>query len=232
MDECIQEKACVWYAFALQTGLINSKNIPVKDNYIHKWKGTILFLATGNGKEYLPNLVKASEELGIFFPHGMRVDKNPKNWVIFSDNVEKSIEMVKPNFIKAIGAELANQTFKTAKEYYKGCLSVHLEYKQTPDIFSNLTIIDINSEHANYCTITSFYGAYGLVGYIEEQPFSFLSNASNKGVEFTKLDKFLLHLLYRPEFQSGQGIEQVKTIFNEIYEASKQNYLAMINGEK
>ncbi|GJL86257.1 MAG: hypothetical protein DHS20C02_20320 [Micavibrio sp.] len=67
VDECIQEKECVWYAFSNQLGLLDHRHRPRADRKIHKWKEPLRILVTGDGKKYTPGLVEVVNQLNIFF---------------------------------------------------------------------------------------------------------------------------------------------------------------------
>ena len=99
------------------------------------------------------------------------------------------------------------------------------------DISTVLTIVDTNSREAEYCMITHFYSGFGFWGYDTKQPFSFLSGKTPSETQFTKLDKFMLFLLYQPEFKSGQQAKDIKRVFENIYPKTKEKFLEKFNDQ-
>jgi hypothetical protein len=88
-----------------------------------------------------------------------------------------------------------------------------------------LTILDIDSRYAHSCIGLSLFQAIGLSGYNgHEQPFSAFSKKTQSAIQYTDLDKFLVFLLYQPEFRNGQSIEQIQSTYEEIYQRSKNEF--------
>lgn len=224
-DECIQEKECVWHAFTNQLGLRNYMQWVLRGKSIHKWNEDILFNTSGHDSEYLPILDAIRSDLSQYFPNKIYESNNSTFLIIFSSDVEKSFQAVAPKIDFVTGqAGKAQKLFEQAKRQYEGCLSLPVYNKETKDILSVLTIIDVNSRYVEKCMQVSYFESFGFIGYSSQQPFSTLSVKSSEYVKFTKLDKFLLYLLYQPEFKSGQQLKQVKEVFDGIYESSLNSF--------
>ncbi|MCK5373670.1 MAG: hypothetical protein KAJ40_00145 [Alphaproteobacteria bacterium] len=232
VDECINEKECVWHAFSKQVGLADYGHWVVMGKSLHKWQKKMLFMAVGEAQNFLPQLThEAIRELDIFFPYEIESERPPRYLMVFSDDVTKSLEEWKQKFSQRIVDEARSRMkYNSINNIEDGCYSISISNVGTKDISTVLTIVDTNNENAKYCMATHFYAAFGFWGYLDSQPFSFLACSSYEKIQFTKLDKFLLYLLYRPEFKSGQNLQQIKSIFDLIYSDSKENYLSMLKG--
>ena len=193
---------------------------------LHKW-GQVLRVATGGqAQNYLPQFVKVSEQLGPHIKHGMIADfKNPQYIVIFTDDVDRVFNLWEERLDESVGKGRSRIFFNQMKTSKAGCISFHGKNKLTQNISSVFTLVDTTSPEAEYCMAVSFYDALGLYGYLETQPFSFLSNKNHEEIKFTDLDLFLLFLLYQPEFKSGMNAKEVRSVFMEIYDRAKTDFI-------
>jgi len=225
-EECILEKQCAWYAFGLQLGIFDYVQWVKVGKALRKW-GQVLPVATGGqAQEYLPQFVNVSKQLGPYLKHGMTSDfKNPQYIVIFTDNVDRIFSLWEERLDMRMGKVKSRFIYDRIKRDYEGCLSFQTKNKLTEDISSVFTIIDTNSPYAEYCMAVNFYDALGLYGYLETQPFSFLSDKNKKDIKFTDLDLFLLFLLYQPEFKSGMRATEIRDIYMKIYDRAKKDFL-------
>lgn len=147
---------------------------------------------------------------------------------MFSDDVNRTFDLWEERLDKRTDDGKSRVLFNKIKDGYEGCLSLHTKNKETNNISAVFTIIDVKSHHAQYCMAANFYKALGLYGYSEGQPFSFLSDKNQQEIKFTKLDKFLLFLLYQEEFKSGMQQDEIKNIFEKVYDRSKKDFLQKI----
>ncbi|GJL86258.1 MAG: hypothetical protein DHS20C02_20330 [Micavibrio sp.] len=156
------------------------------------------------------------------------MDNNPNHQIIFSNDVEKSYASVMPKLSGASASSgRVNSMFVQAKGVYE-CFSETLSRDKNHEVFAVLSLVDVKGRHAQYCSLIALYNSLGFAGKSGHQPFSILSD---KTAQLTKLDKFLLYLLYRPELESGQNIKQVESIFNKVYEPAKIEFLKQIKGD-
>ena len=58
VDECIQEKECVWYVFSKQLGMDDYTHWIIMGSRLNKWDNDISIAATGNAFEILPQFGK------------------------------------------------------------------------------------------------------------------------------------------------------------------------------
>ena len=225
-EECIQEKECAWYAFGLQMGIFDYVQWVKVGKGLHKW-GQVLRVATGGqAQNYLPQFVKVSEQLGPYIKHGMIADfKTPQYIVIFTDDVDRVFNLWEERLDNRLGQGKSRFLFNIMKRDNRSCLSFQTRDKITLDISSVFTLVDTTSPEAEYCMAVNFYDALGLYGYLETQPFSFLSNKNHEEIKFTDLDLFLLFLLYQPEFKSGMSAKEVRSVFMEIYDRAKTDFM-------
>lgn len=225
-EECILEKQCAWYAFGLQLGIFDYVQWVKVGKALRKWEHDLPVGVKGNGYSFLPTLADVSKQLDIYFPFEMRVDSyNPRYLITITDDVDSTFDTWEKRLDESMGQGRSRLLFNKMKTDKMGCLSFHGQNKLTQDISSVFTIIDTNHPHAEYCMAVNFYDALGLYGYLETQPFSFLSDKNKKDIKFTDLDLFLLFLLYQPEFKSGMRATEIHDIYMKIYDRAKKDFL-------
>lgn len=225
-EECIQEKECAWYAFGLQMGIFDYVQWVKVGKALRKWGHDLPVSVKGNGNSLLPTLADVSKQLDVYFPYEMKVDSyTPKYLLILTDNVDSAFNAWEKRLDESVGKGRSRILFNQMKTSKAGCISFHGQNKLTQNISSVFTLVDTTSPEAEYCMAVNFYDALGLYGYLETQPFSFLSNKNHEEIKFTDLDLFLLFLLYQPEFKSGMSAKEVRSVFMEIYDRAKIDFM-------
>lgn len=128
--------------------------------------------------------------------------------------------------IKKLSPKLQRSKFKY-NDYHginEGCYTTLMTEGDETGFTRAVTVIDVKNPDSTYCMITDLYHVLGFWGHLNDQPFSFLSNSS-KDPKLTKLDKFLVFLLYQSEFKSGQQGIEIRKIFDEIYTKTMIKFL-------
>ena len=88
VDECIQEKECVWHIFSkqLSAGYLPSS---YKRDYIIKWNTPIQLVVTGNkAQKFLNEIVSLSNQLAPVFPYTISVNPQSNFVIVVTDDVE------------------------------------------------------------------------------------------------------------------------------------------------
>ena len=230
VEECIQEKECVWYAFSRQLGLDDYVRWMINGKSLKKWDEPMGFRATANGpvkpSDYLPELTEqVVKPLEKYLP--FKIQPGGRYVVFFADNIQETIDEAAEDFKK-----IQIETQRSKSQYNKdhggneGCYTTLMTEKGRTGITRAVTFVDSKSDKAPYCTATHFYHALGFWGHLKGQPFSFLADG-NSPVELTKLDKFLVFLLYQPEFKNGQNAKQIKRVFDQIFPSKQQQFLSV-----
>ncbi len=234
VDECIEEKECVWHAFGSQLGIFDYTKWVISGKSLHKWNKDVRFSAIGNAPKYLGVLsLRAIEPLKRVFPYGITPGKPPVYLMVFTDNKDVSLlEWQSKLSQRQLGQTRSKIKFNKMNNVDEGCYSLSMSHVGSNDISTVLTIVDTKSDNTEYCMVTHFFSAFGFWGYEKKQPFSFLSGSAAKKAQFTKLDKFLLFLLYQPEFKSGQQFPEIKKVFDSIYMDTKHEFLELEKGDE
>ena len=177
------------------------------DKSIHKWKSEYLYTASGLDQIYIKELERFIEIIRPFYPSDMANDYNAKHLMIFSNNIERDFNAVEGKMDRATSKGHSRKIFNKIKNSYKGCFSIKISNKETEDIYAILTMVDANSDYDRSCVPLSIYSSLGFIGFEKSQPFSFLSKKESQISNPTKLDIFLIYLLYQKDFN----------LFNYLY---------------
>lgn len=230
VDECIQEKECVWYAFSRQLALDDYTRWVVNGKSLRKWDHFLGFRASSNGharpSDYLPQLHEGIiKPLEKYLPDPLTV--SGKYAIFFADDIQKTINDAVEDFNKIqIETQRTKSQYNKEHEGNEGCYTTIMIEKGHNAITRAVTFVDTKDKKAMYCTASHFYHALGLWGHLKDQPFSFLSDDKNQ-IELTELDKFLVFLLYQPEFKNGQKAQEIERVFNKIYDTTKDKFLTV-----
>jgi len=225
VDECINEKECVWYAFEKHITLSDFETVEyssLKDEKvsISKWEEPVtVYFNDQSNKQHLLQVAKALKQIEPYFGQPISIDKNYNMLIMFSDDFEKDITVKYRRFFNVMfdGDKVFNwyQTYGRRKEV---CFDLSIDNTESFNVTGNIIFINKKSRLFDYCAFSTIYSALGLSSAIDDFGFSFFSS-KGKGTEneLTKLDLFLIYLLYQPEFQSGMGPVEARSIFDEIY---------------
>ena len=232
VDECLQEKECVWHAFSNQLGLNDYSHWVVQGKSLNKWNTSIFISAIGNdAPKFLPDLYMSTvEPLNQVMPIQIKAaqNKDTQYLIVFSRDVQKSINewAVKLQSLE-IDQQRSKNKYNLNEGIKEGCYTTTFTEAGKKGITKGITFIDTSRKTARYCLSTHLFNMLGFWGYNDQQPFSYLSKNMNKKFELTQLDKFLIYLLYQPEFKDGQGSKEIKKVFDSIFDRSKNNFLKM-----
>lgn len=225
VDECIQEKECVWHAFINQIYESSYATNVLMRNHLSRWEGNIRSRVGGNkAKEYIDKYIKFSKDLTPYISSKIDVDFLNSNYIIiftdaFDQEVNNLLVSLEENKISSkVKNSIKNKTYKNNE-----CLTVNLSSKNGESIIHSVSIINVISTDFDRCLAASIYSSFGMTGEIKNQDFSYF-NEVRSDKSFTKLDKFLIFLLYQKEFKSGQNFKEVGKIFNKNFKTYQNNF--------
>jgi hypothetical protein len=87
-----------------------------------------------------------------------------------------------------------------------------------------MAFINYYDEHALYIMNDVLYTGLGFGGALDNFPFSYQSGKDGGSIEFTELDKFLIALLYQPEFKNEMALSEVEAAFDIAYPQALKIY--------
>ena len=228
VEECIHEKECVWSVFSGQLFNISDVSNDYPRSGLVRMRGKIAIMFAGNhayGK-YVNYFVSIAKELGPYADLPIDVLAQPYNhYIAITDDIDQEFSRIMPKLAELNALGYASGTFELYKE--KGCISFYITGADGGYITQVFTIIDTRKKQVEACMAQNFYASYGPA--IVKHEFSGITDLKN--IHFTKIDKFVLFLLYQSEFKGGQSFEQVKAVFEELYEAKKEIFLMKLDQE-
>lgn len=224
VDECINEKECVWYALSKHINLsdveyVESEEERKKNAIVEKWKSPISIHFNGKyKKEHLLQFAKNVRELEPFVIEPISISKKHNLLVFFSDDFEEDITKNYRSLFKEMffGSDTVFNTYKSKYRQNAVCLHVMIRNYETGEIHGGVIFINPNSDKRDHCMKSQIYYALGFKSAVTDFPFSTLSMQRGDG-PYSKLDLFLMYLLYKPEFTSGSDMKQAKKSFEKIY---------------
>jgi len=245
VDECIQEKACVWYAFDLLVTQdyqnftpesydrsYNAKKIykQRRDNWhLIKWVKKPKIAIIGNGaKKYRTDIISFIKNIQPHFRKKVKIQNNYYNVVlIISDDVEREYfsdtyyPILKSNFgpfLKLVEEKMGKKTI---------CTYVPFENEEY-EISLAVILIDSASKYRQQCIFSALYGVltypYKSPGFSEEnlhglKHLSFIQRTLLKP-EISKLDTLLMEIIHSDHLKPGMTYQEVKLSFEEAYQDS------------
>ena len=234
VDECIQEKECVWYAFS---GLATRIKIPMsykppEEHRIRKWKRAAqATFATpdDNTRRYTPFLQELGTQIQPYFPYDLFIPKPPNVFIFYSRDFKKDIEGVYKKdvhdiFMRDFGAD----GYKKLLQKNRQCFSYMKTYGQDRYEIGMAFIFVNPDKNPEKCVRSQFMSILGLDAYYKDFPFSVTGPNHD---DFTKMDLFLIELLYKPEIKPGMASVELRQVFDRIYYPSLVPFTKKYNSE-
>lgn len=224
-EECIKEKECAWIEFAKRVGLLKYDGVSVrKKTVLHKWERDVNYDWSGLSSDQASKLANYLSQLAAVFSHRLKKDDDPDLLFLVSKNLEKAyahslIHQKYPNPFSKKGVYTVMN-----KNGHPSCYNLRI---LAPDYNQKAVVSLVNSSSLSIdrCLKLSLYNSLGFEGRLGGLPFSAFSEDEPEVIDFTALDKFLVELLYQPEFKSGMGINEARDVFKKTYEDALESFL-------
>lgn len=227
VDECIQEKECVWFHFIQEVYQASYLPQIYQRNYLSKRHENLkLRLGGSHAKKYAEYVVSVSDKLSPYFSHEMQLDfVHPNYTLMITDQFDQEVQ----KFKQALSDKNANKNTISALEKIflnnPECFSVHLNKDNESRIYHTFTFVDSTKKDVKFCIASQFYSAFGLAGAVEGLPYSLTNTEQKNGLPYTKIDLFVLYLLSKKDFRSGQSFEEITDVFNKVFKEAQQEFL-------
>ncbi|MCI4649480.1 DUF2927 domain-containing protein, partial [Phaeodactylibacter sp.] len=229
VEECINEEACVWYAFkgiALGAEIYgDGNNLKNAGETIKKRTEDTEFLIdadlTKEQLEYLKDHLTKINNLTQFKVSAIYQGKG--DYIIYSSHDPfKDIHGYLKNELHEIydNDYLYNKIISTLKDREGICFANSFFNEDTSVISAGLIFLNYN--FFKECTEEEITQSLGLMNDINGFQFS----AFNDGaiIKMTKLDWLLFEILYDDRIKAGMNINEVQEIFPQIYQDKLTNY--------
>ncbi len=217
VDECIQEKECVWYHFLKAIQVEDSGEHLSEIVNIRKWGADVRFRRLGVDDRV--SSLKIDDLLKQLVPFvSQPVSGNNKyNFaVVFTDDIEKELSgPFREPFRRAFGSDTLLDTYKeTSKNDKERCFNFYIQdIDKNMQIFSYFAFIQKDHENIDLCLKNVLFSGFGLWA-IADDVFPESQNIHS----YSKLDVLLIFMLYQDYFKSAMSFEEVKETFNKIYD--------------
>jgi len=224
VDECIQEKECVWYAYSRALSLVNVKGTPQNNQTLYKRINDVTIRTSKKERSSSSGFSQAVSALSSLYTRKIDIVDNQKANTLFV--FTNDIEGAYLNVLNAIGQKSlnSNQEYVAIVPENRGpsdCSVLKFINSKSSGYFASYAFIK-DEGSSQKCMIMSLYNSFGFSGRTNNIPFSIFSDASEY---FTQLDLFMFFLLFQPEFKNGDNYEKTRTVFNDIFEEKKKLFL-------
>lgn len=247
IDECIEEKECVWYSFSRMLQISTRRGKPRPEQTISKRDSPLKITIVSEEKKYNEVLNNFVENVSPLFPYAIEIsvkespsDKtyitDSNSYIFFTDDIERS-------YVKHVGFadDLYYFHLKERKLIYShvrkeyaaiypengkpsDCSKTSLFNPKSSNILATYSYISTENSDALKCFSMVLYSNLGLTGRLDFIPFSIFSSEYKS---LTELDRFLIFLLYQPAFKSGYDHKKVKAVFDDVFVGVRNKFLAM-----
>lgn len=217
-DECIQEKECVWYHFILAAQASPLDNLFSENLNIKRWETPVRMKFFS--KDNLVSEKKVDSyfrQLAPFITRQMLVHKKYNYLIMETDNIERELAVEFDGTFKIFfGANPVLKAFQESKDPEKNnCHYVHVQNPQkNNEIYFYLGFVNKDNPHFQRCVKELFYTGFGLSFY----PDGTLLDETKETDQYSKIQLFVLLLLYQDEFKSGMSYADLKQNFDDAYQ--------------
>jgi hypothetical protein len=221
VDECINEKECVWYHF--EKSLLSEYSIQSSDGVseIRKWSHPIDIHVVAENilsekAEFLnEKLQDIVNQINQVFPYGVRFSNHNKILIVLTDDPDRDFEnKYGQQILEQLGQKTYDSYLTLPRE--REVFGVERYYEDTGDTALGYYFIKSNSSKVVESVRKVFFLMLGFGFNIPDLEFSFLSNKRHF-FQPTQLDFFMIELLYHNSFVSGMPKNKIKNSFNIAY---------------
>lgn len=224
VDECINERDCVWYAFSK---IADFKTM--SDGSIHlisKWQKDIQILVIddkdGRGVQKIENTITAIQP---HIPYKISIEKKFNLLILFSDNIVNDVlYKYRDEFKKTYGSDIIAQSVLRNNTGNLGCFFAAFPWQGEIYMGGGVIISNRNEETSEQCIRNSIIKSVALTRHLNNFPFSVANYPELKGQMPTQLDYLLMEMIYDPRFEKMEKISQTEEVFDEIY---KEKFLVL-----
>ncbi|QQG36901.1 MAG: hypothetical protein HYS17_03775 [Micavibrio aeruginosavorus] len=221
VDECIQEKECVWWIF--KKLFLQDAQHATKDDVLMRWERPV-DIRVMDGDKYLNELHSVIADLQPQFPHKIYINGNGANvFFLFGENIEKAylkhhrfFESILRNRMVFIDAMLSPNISTS------NCGSVYLNNSKK-EIIGGLLLSTISSKTRVNCINFNAYKILTANG-IWALPSALDENFKDPEAHMTKLDHFILRLFNSPLLTTGMPLAEIEGRFNNVYVHELNNF--------
>lgn len=223
VDECIQEKECVWYAFSNALGLTEL------DFSLTKWEKPIRVHVAGEmDKSGQLELAGTLNIISQLLPLKVQVDKTFNTLIVFSDDYERDIyQTYRKDFANVLGDKfdiVFGENFKKQYASLDGrehkCRSAYISDPQQSTHLMSFMFIPATGPYRRFCMEYEMISSLGELNKIKNFPYSILSSPQNIDSlksSITDVDKLIIRILYSDFFDAGMSAEDVRANFDAAY---------------
>ncbi len=218
VDECIQEKECVWYHLLLAVQAEPMKQEITGNLNVRKWEEPIRFKvkATTNGinGERIDGWYKS---VARFTTQKISVEEVENFLILLTDDIEAELEgPYRKIFQGVFGDDRILDHYRAGpKKRGDKCHYVLLQDPRLNNaVYSYFSFIQKDHPDIQSCIKEAIYVGLGLSSIANSLIFE---NYQTDG-PYTKLELLLILLVYQDRIRSGMSFDELKLTFHEIYD--------------
>ena len=225
VDECIQEKACVWYHLLLATQMAPDQQRITPLLSVKKWEKPVRIRIIGRSpgvtKKQIDEVTAVAnsymQQLNPYLLQDISVDQKYNFLILVTDDIEREIsgDDLGKMFRKTYGGDLALHAYRDANESNKQCYIAHMrDLSGKGGIYAFFTFIQKDNPKIEECIREAMYSGFGPA----DISYSPLLEKYQDSDSYSKLELLILFLLYQDNIQSGMNLDEMKKEFLKMYE--------------
>lgn len=218
VDECIQEKECVWFAF--EKLLLGSTQAPNERQYwiFKRWEKAPS-IQIMDGDIYEDRIREVVAQINPHLPFDIQVNGEKINtFFVFADDIEEAFFKKHYDYFKSIFVTkmplLEGLYRRNIEKSYCKLTKLHNKQKE---LMASVSLLETDSQYFDECLVSNVYGLLSQKKSRLNMPFDWDKGPPVVQKEITDMDLFLLRVLYHPKFRSGMTFEQVSQQFDVVY---------------
>ena len=227
VEECVQEKECVGNIFALRaTRILSRLNREMGNSTLHKWSRPIRLDLKGDPKwisKYRSVVQAKVDQIEHYTPLEIEFNETENFVIVFSKDFKRDIEVTyRDEFYKGLLQILGEERLENLLNKVDDCFVFTLTNPayDPNDIRAVLSFVN-PTKKPERCIKEHFLTGVGLNTTLEKFSGNFKTDNPN---DFTKLDLFMLSLLYHPEMKQGLSLVKINYLFDAIHDQELEKF--------
>ncbi|WP_460231553.1 hypothetical protein [Aurantivibrio plasticivorans] len=218
IEECINEKACVLWAF--QRSMTSNNHGSEHDPLIKKWLYHFNLFVLGDDKNtYETHLSDLFNRMSPYIPFEIKVTNDDVVAVlVVSENFDRDIKVNYRDFFKSMFGKHFSKVESFPRFENEVCSSIPLVDRS--EIFLTAIFVKNNEDNKHRCIDSRVF--YNLGFFSKKYVFS--EFPSDDYYRMNRLHMFLIYLLYSKEIKHGMRLDDALQIIDWLYEEKLQEF--------
>lgn len=224
VDECIQEKECVWYHFLLATQVKQKDSNPTEEINIKKWTEPLLVRPVVKAGHTEPSaLTSYLEQIIPFMMTDVKISQKYNYLVLITDDTDAELRGgLKTIFDSTVGSGVVQSVYDNLRtDYEKKCFYVPIQHTEDPQNLAKygalqryVAVIQSDISDMKKCLREVVYAGTGLVDIAD----SALVKKHYSSSDYSLLELMLIFIFYQDYYRPGMSYDEIKVAFDSNFD--------------